>query len=190
MDIEQKIRKPYMVKLAIWFVIVLVLGVICYFYHASPTARFEPIVSVVILIFVSIFLLSSLGIIKYFFDKAFSGVIVDLKPEIRYYKDSVFDRKITTRTFVGMTVECDGGKRIFFEQMLPAHLTKKIPYRVGDRVYHIKGAKHLCRFPRNDTETKYEPVSVICPICGAILPLGSKECSFCGSDLPYDPTVK
>ena len=190
MDIVQKIRKPYMRKLAIWFMIVAVLGAICYFYHASPTARFEPIVSVVLLLFVSVFLLSSFGLIKYFFDKSFSGVIVDLKPEIRYYKESAFDKKITTRTFVGMTIECDNGKRIFFEQMLPDHLTKKIPYRINDRVYHIKGAKNLCRFPRNDTDKEYEPVSVICPICGAILSLGSKACSFCGSELPFDPIVK
>ncbi len=179
-----------MIKFAIWAIIVAVLGATCYFYHMSPTARFEPIVSIALIIFIALSLLSAFGLYKYFFDNSFSGKVVDIKTNTRYYKESAFDKKITTRTFVRMTVECDDGKRIFFEQMLPAHQARTVPYRTGDRVYHIKGAKYLCRFPRNDTEAKYEPLSVICPLCGAILQLGSKECAFCESELPYDPLIK
>ncbi len=190
MDIEQKIRKPFMRKLAIWFVIVTALGVICYFYHTSPTARFEPIISVVLILLISAYIFCSFGIFGYLCDKSFSGRIADMKVKSKPYMSSAFDKKLTVRTFVGLTIEADDGKSFYFEQMLPAHQTRAVPYQVGDRVYHIKGAKHLCRFPRNDTDKKYEPVSVICPLCGAILPLGSKTCSFCENDLPYDPIIK
>jgi hypothetical protein len=95
-----------------------------------------------------------------------------------------------TRIFVEMTVECDDGTTIAHEEMLSSALSKAIPYREGDRVYHIKGAKYTCRFPRNDTAKKYDPISVICPICGALHPLGTTFCSFCENDLPWDPLLK
>ncbi len=190
MDIEQKIRKPYMSKLAIWAVIVAALFVTCYFYHQYSGTEFSPVVSVALILLISFIAFNAMGLLAYFTDKSFSGKIVNIKVDVRLYKESALDRKISRRTYIGMTVECDDGKSIFFEQMLPAHLTNKNPYREGDRVYHIKGAKHTCRFPRDDKEKKYDPVSVICPICGAILPLGSNVCVFCENDLPWDPKIK
>lgn len=176
-----------MIKLGIWSAAVIMLCLICVLYHKSPYAQFEPVVTVALIILISFILFTALGLLGYFTDNSFSGEIVDIKVDVRYHKESAFDRHITTRTYVGMTVECDDGKAIYFEQMLPAHLGNKIPYQVGDRIYHIKGAKNTCRFPRNDTVKEYEPISVICPICGALHPLGTKTCSFCENDLPYDP---
>lgn len=190
MAIESVIRKRYMRKLALCLLIILALCLVCYAYHSSGKAKFEPVVTLSLLAVISFILLSSFGLIKYFFDKSFSGRITVLKPEIRYYKESAFERKITTRTYLGMTVECDNGRTVFFEEILLPHFTTKIPFKEGDRVYHIKGAKHLCRFPRNDTEMKYKPVSVICPVCGALHPLGTLTCNYCENELPYDPLEK
>ena len=30
----------------------------------------------------------------------------------------------------------------------------------------------------------------ICPLCGALHTLGTKTCTFCENDLPYDPLIK
>lgn len=190
MTVEEKIKKPFMRRLAIWSILTAALFVICYFYHSYSGTDFSPVVSVALILSVSFVVFNSLGLLAYFTDKSFSGKIVHIKVDVRLYKESALDRKIEKRTFVGMSVECDNGRSLFHEEMMPPHLTTKIPYREGDRVYHIKGAKHVCRFPRNDTETIYEPVSVICPICGAIHSLGTKACSFCENDLPWDPLVK
>ena len=189
-EITKKIRRPYAIKLVIWVIFNLLLCYICYRYHTSADSEFSPIVSISLMIFISIILFCSLGIQKYIFDKSFSGKIVDLKVDTKSVMLSAFERKTVTRSIVAMTVECDDGHREYLEEMLPAHLTRKIPYKVGDRVYHIRGSKHTCRFPRNDTEKKYEPISVICPICGAINTLGSAECNFCEHPLPYDPQIK
>jgi hypothetical protein len=190
MSIEEKIKKPFMIRLTVWAILTAILFVTCYFYHKYSGTDFSPVVSSTLILLISFIAFNSMGLLSYFTDKSFSGTVVHIKIDVRLYKESALDKKIEKRTYVGMTVECDDGKSIFFEQILPAHLTNKIPYREGDRVYHIKGAKHTCRFPRGDTEKKYEPISVICPLCGAILPLGSKECSFCENDLPYDPLIK
>ena len=190
MKAEEKIRKPYKKKLVIWAILNAFLFVVCYFYHRYSGTDFSPVVSVSLILLISFISFSSLGLLAYFTDKSFSGSVTNIKVDVRLYKESAMDKKIEKRVYIGMTVECDDGKSIFFEQMLPNHLTNKNPYREGDRVYHIKGAKYTCRFPRNDTETKYEPVSVICPICGAIHSLGTTLCSFCENDLPRDPTIK
>lgn len=190
MTIEEKIKKPFMIRFTIWAIITALLLAVCYFYHKHSGTEFSPVVSLALIIMVSFIIFNSIGLLSYFTDKNFSGKITHIKIDVRLFKDSSFDRKISRRTYVGMTIECDDGKSIFFEQILPAHMTNKNPYREGDRVYHIKGAKHTCRFPRGDTEKKYEPISVICPLCGAILPLGSKTCSFCDNELPWDPVIK
>ena len=190
MNIEEKIKKPFMIRLTIWAILTAALFVTCYFYHSYSNTEFSPVVSLSLILLISFITFNSMGLLAYFTDKSFSGKIVHIKIDVRLYMESALNRKISKRVFVGMTVECDNGKSIFFEQMLPEHLSSKNPYREGDRIYHIKGAKHTCRFPRGDTEKKYEPVSVICPLCGAILPLGSKVCSFCENDLPWDPLLK
>jgi len=190
MTVEEKIKKPFVKKLIIWSIFTAVLFIIGYIYHKYSGTDFSPVVSVALILLISFIAFNCLGLLSYFTDKSFSGKIVHIKVDVRLYKESSFDKKIEKRIYVGMTVECDNGQSVFHEEMMPPHLTTKIPYREGDRVYHIKGAKHCCRFPRNDTETVYEPVSVICPICGAILSLGTKVCSFCENDLPYDPSVK
>ena len=190
MSAEGKIKKPFMIRLTIWAIITAVLFATCYIYHKYSGTDFAPVATIALCLLVSFIIFNSMGLVSYFTDKGFSGTVVHIKIDVRLFKESAFDRKIEKRVFVGMTVECDDGKSIFFEQMLPNHLSNKNPYRVGDRIYHIKGAKHTCRFPRGDTEKKYEPVSVICPICGAILPLASKVCSFCENDLPWDPHIK
>ncbi len=190
MTIEQKVKKPYIKRFAVWLAIVAALSTVAYFYHRSPNARFEPVVTVSLLIFIVIGIFWGLGIQKYLFDKSFSGVVTNVKASSKLEMPSALERKIIVRTVVEMTVECDDGRSILHEERLPPHMAKKIPYRAGDRVYHIKGAKHTCRFPRNDTKKTYERRTVICPLCGAVMPLGNKECSFCNNELPYDPAVK
>lgn len=190
MTIEKKIKKPFMKRLAVWAILTAVILAASYFYHKYSSTELPPVASVAIILLVSFITFNSMGLLAYFTDKSFSGTIVHIKIDIRLFKESAFDKKIEKRAFIGMTVECDNGENIFFEQMLPNHLTNKNPYREGDRVYHIKGAKHTCRFPRNDTQKQYDPISVICPICGAILPLGTNVCSFCENDLPWDPSLK
>ena len=190
MKAEEKIKQPYKRKLIIWASLNAILFAVCYFYHAYSGTDFSPVVSVSLILLISFISFSSLGLLEYFTDKSFSGKIIHYKAECRIHKISAFERRMETRLFVEMTVECDDGTTTMHEEMLSGALSKKIPYRDGDRVYHIKGAKYTCRFPRNDTEQKYEPISVICPLCGAILPLGTKTCSFCDNDLPYDPLIK
>ena len=190
MTVENKIKTPYMRKVALWAIVTAALFAVCYIYHKFSGTDFSPVVSVSLILMISFIIFNSLGLLSYFTDKSFSGKVAHVKLDVRLYKESALDKKIEKRIYVGMTVECDDGKSIFFEQMLPNHLTNKNPYREGDRIYHIKGAKYTCRFPRNDTETKYEPVSVVCPICGAIHSLGTKFCSFCENDLPWDPNIK
>ncbi|MBQ2716167.1 MAG: hypothetical protein IJF21_05145 [Clostridia bacterium] len=187
MTTEEKIKKPYIKRLALWAILTASLFVTCYFYYKYSETEFSPVGSVALIALISFIAFNSMGLLSYLTDKSFSGTVVHVKIDIRLFKESTLDRKIEKRAFIGMTIDCDDGKSIFFEQMLPNHLTNKNPYCVGDRVYHIKGAKHTCRFPRGDTEKKYDPVSVICPVCGAILPLGSKVCAFCENDLPWDP---
>lgn len=123
MRIEQKIQKPYMIKLGIWSAVVIMLCLICVFYHSSPNAQFEPVVTFALIILISFILFTALGLLGYFTDNSFSGEIVDMKVDVRYHKESAFDK----------------------------------------------------------------PISVICPICGALHPLGTKTCSFCENELPYDP---
>lgn len=190
MNIARKIRKPYIRKFIIWLLTVSVLALICIAYHSSPNARFPPLFSAGLIAIISILHFFSLGIPKYLCNRGFSGRIVDMRVYSKLYMKSALGKNASRRTFVAMKIECDDGKAVKYEQMLPESDTNAIPYRVGDRVMHIKGAPHVCRFPRGDTEIKYEPISVICPLCGAILPLGSKSCSFCETELPYDPAVK
>lgn len=190
MTIEEKIKKTYTRRLVLWSVFSVLLLIAAYFYHRYSGTDFSPTVSIALIIIISFIAFNSLGLLSYFTDKSFSGKIVHIKVEVRLFKESAYDRKIEKRSYVGITVECDDGNSIFYEEMMPAHLTNAIPYREGDRVYHIKGAKHLCRFPRGDTEKKYEQVSIICPVCGAIVHLGTKTCTFCENDLPYDPLIK
>jgi hypothetical protein len=190
MTVEEKIKKPYTIRLTVWGILTAAAFAACFVYHKYSGTDFSPIASVALIITMSFIAFASMGLLSYVSDKSFSGTVVDVKLDVRLFKESAFERRIEKRVFVGMTVQCDSGECIFFEQMLPDHLSSKNPYRVGDRVYHVKGAKYTCRFPREDTEKRYEPVSVICPACGAIHPLGSKSCSFCENDLPWDPLLK
>lgn len=186
MTTEQKIRKPYLKKLIIWILIVAALSAICMLYHSSPSARFHPLISAALIALFSVWILFAFEIPKYLRDRCFSGKIVEMSIKSRKFAQGAVDKSVDKRTVVTMKIECDCGKILSFEQTLPSHLTRAVPYRVGDRVLHLKGAPYTCRFPRNDTETVYDPISVICPICGALLPLGSKECSFCETELPRD----
>ncbi len=190
MNAKNKIMKPIILRFAVWGVITIILLGVCFSYHSNSETRFSPIISVALVIILSYIMLNSLGLVAYLLNKGFAGEIVEMNVISKRYMRSALDKSVEKRTFVIMTIKCDNGKTIKFEEMLPKHLTRIIPYRKGDRVLHIKGAPHLCRFPRNDTETKYDPISVICPICGACLPLGSKECSFCETELPWDPDNK
>jgi hypothetical protein len=190
MTIEEKVKKLYMKKLTIWAIITAVLFAICFIYHKISDTDFAPVVSVSLIMLISFIVFNSMGLLSYFTDKSFSGTITHIKIDVRLYKESAFDKKIEKRIYVGMTIECDDGKAIFFEQMLPIHLTNTNPYREGDRVYHIKGAKYTCRFPRNDTVKQYDPISIICPLCGAVNDLGTHTCVFCENDLPWDPQTK
>ncbi len=190
MSIEQRIRKPYMTKLVLWFAAAAALGLICYFYHARPEAKFPVTGSIVISLAILALIFYYLDLRKYFFDKQFSGEIIEMDVRSDSYMPTMFIPHLYVRTFVLMTVKCDDGRTVTYDQVLPEYLSRKVPFRVGDRVYHIKGSLHTCRFPRGDTETVYDPVSVICPICGAINTLGSKDCSFCNCELPYDPSIK
>ena len=190
MTIEEKVRKPHMIRLAIWGSLVAVISAIAICYHQFIDTQFAPAASAACVIFISAFTFYLFGLWEYFTDKSFSGKIVHYKAECRIFKISAFERRMETRLFVEMTVECDNGTTTVHEEMLSSALSKKIPYREGDRVYHIKGAKYTCRFPRNDTDKQYEPLSVICPLCGALHTLGTQTCTFCENDLPYDPSVK
>ncbi len=190
MNTNNIIKKLILRKFVLWGIITAVLFAVCYFYHSKAETKFSPLISIALLILLSFITFNSLGIANYIRDKEFSGRITELKVISKRYMNNAIDRDVQKRTFVMMSIECDDGKTIKFEQMLPEHETRIIPYRVGDRVLHIKGAPNLCRFPRNDTETKYDPISVICPICGACLPLGTKDCPFCEIALPWDPAVK
>ena len=190
MTVEEKIKRPYTLRMTLWAILTAAAFAVCFIYHKYSGTDLPPVASVALITMISFIAFSSMGLLHYVTDKSFSGEIVHVKLEVRLFKESTTDRRIEKRVFVGMTVQCDDGKSIFFEQMLPNHLSGKNPYREGDRVYHIKGSKHTCRFPRGDTEKKYDPVSVICPVCGAIHPLGSGACSFCESDLPWDPLTK
>ncbi len=190
MTIEEKVKKPHMKRLAVWSAIVAALCCIAFCYHSFFETHFAPAASVAGIIIIAAFTFYFLGLWDYFTDKSFSGKILHYKADCRIFKISAFERRMETRIFVEMTVECDDGTTIAHEEMLSSALSKAIPYREGDRVYHMKGAKYTCRFPRNDTAKKYDPISVICPICGALHPLGTTFCSFCENDLPWDPQIK
>ena len=190
MTIEEKVRKPHVRRLAVWVILVLIICAIAICYHAFTDTHFAPAASAACVIFIAAFMFYLFGLWDYFTDKSFSGKIIHYKSDCRIHKISAFERRMETRLFVEMTVECDDGTTTVHEEMLSGALSKTIPYRDGDRVYHIKGAKYTCRFPRNDTEQKYEPISVICPLCGALHTLGTKTCTFCENDLPYDPLIK
>ena len=190
MTIEEKVRKPHIIRFAIWLLIVAVISTIAICYHKFIDTQFAPAASAACIIFIAAFVFYLFGLGKYFTDKSFSGKIVHYKADSRVFKMSAFERRIETRLFVEMTVECDDGTTIYHEEMLSSALSKKIPYREGDRVYHIKGAKYTCRFPRNDTGKQYDPVSIICPLCGAVNNTGTNTCAFCENDLPWDPSVR
>lgn len=190
MTIEEKVRKPHMVRLGVWSAIILAISFVGVCYHLFTDTEFAPAATATAIVIVAAITFYFMGLWDYFTDKSFSGRILRYKAAVRLYKISAFERRMETRIFVEMTVECDDGTTIAHEEMLSAALSKQIPYREGDRVYHIKGAKYTCRFPRNDTVKKYDPISVICPICGAVHPLGTKFCQFCENDLPYDPMIK
>jgi hypothetical protein len=190
MTIEEKVRKPHMKRLIIWIILILTVSTIAICYHTLTDTQFAPAASAAGIIFIAAWTFYLFGLWDYFNDKSFAGKVIHCKEECRMYKISAFERRIETRLFVTMTVECDDGTTTVHEEMLSSALSKKIPYREGDRVYHIKGAKYTCRFPRNDTEKKYEPISVICPLCGAVNTLGTKTCTFCENDLSYDPLIK
>ena len=190
MSVEEKVRKPHIIHLIIWTIFVAIISVIAICYHKFVDTQFAPAATAACVIFIAAFAFYLFGLWDYFTDKSFSGKILHYKADCRVYKISAFERRMETRIFVEMTVECDDGTCTVHEEMLSGALSKKIPYREGDRVYHIKGAKYTCRFPRNDTEQKYEPISVICPLCGALHTLGTKTCTFCENDLPYDPILK
>jgi hypothetical protein len=179
-----------MIRLVIWALLIAVISVGAYCYHRFVDTHFAPAASAACVMFIAAWTFYLFGLWDYFTDKSFSGKIIHYKAECRIHKISAFERRIETRLFVEMTVECDDGTTTVHEEMLSSALSKKIPYRVGDRVYHIKGAKYTCRFPRNDTEQKYEPISVICPLCGAVNTLGTKTCTFCENELSYDPLIK
>ena len=190
MTIEEKVRKPHMIRLAIWGSLVAVISAIAICYHQFIDTQFAPAASAACVIFISAFTFYLFGLWEYFTDKSFSGTIVHYKAECRIFKISAFERRMETRLFVEMTVECDNGTTTVHEEMLSSALSKNIPYREGDRVYHIKGAKYTCRFPRNDTVKQYDPISIICPLCGAVNDLGTHTCVFCENDLPWDPQAK
>lgn len=190
MTVEEKVKKPYMIRLTVWAVFVGILCTVAFCYHYFAKPHFAPAASVACIVIIAAGIFYFSGLWDYFTDKSFSGTIMKYNAECRIFKVSAFERRLETRIFVTMTVECDDGTTIYHEEVLSRDLSKSIPYREGDRVYHIKGAKYTCRFPRNDTAKKYDPISVICPLCGALHPLGTVTCSFCENDLPYDPSVK
>ena len=190
MTIEEKVKQPHIKKFIIWITIISAISLTAFCYHRFFKPHFSPAATVSCVILIAAAAFYFMGLWDYFTDKSFSGKIIHYKAECRIHKISAFERRMETRLFVEMTVECDDGTTTVHEEMLSGALSKKIPYRDGDRVYHIKGAKYTCRFPRNDTEQKYEPISVICPLCGALHTLGTKTCTFCENDLPYDPLIK
>ncbi len=190
MDAKRHIRKYYLKKFIGWFIIVAALSVICAFYHISPNARFHPLISVAIIAIIALMLAPGFELTKYIREGSFSGEIIGMKVYSKRYMNNAIEKKVERRAFAQMKVKCDGGKVINFEQMLPQDDANTVPYRIGDRVYHLRGAMHVCRFPRGDTEKKYDPVSVVCPICGACNTLGSEKCAFCEIELPRDPKEK
>lgn len=190
MTAKKQIRKYYLKRFICWLMIVGVLSVICAVYHSSPSARFHPLISAALIAIIAIWLMPAFELTKFIRERSFSGEIIGTKVYSKLYMNNAIERKVGRRAFVKMEIKCDDGNIIKFEQMLPQDEANAVPYRLGDRVYHIKGAMHICRFPRGDTETKYDPISVVCPICGACNILGSVKCAFCETELPWDPLNK
>lgn len=190
MTVEEKVKKPHIRKFIIWTSIISAVSLIAFCYHSYFKPHFAPAATAACVILIAAATFYFMGLWDYFTDKSFTGTIKSYKATCRIFKVSAFERRMETRIFVEMTVERDDGTTFYHEEMLSSALSKSIPYREGDRIYHIKGAKYTCRFPRNDTVKKYDPISVICPICGALHPLGTTFCSFCENDLPWDPSVK
>ncbi len=184
MNPEIFIRKRYIKRLLIWISLIAFLSAICIVYHSLPVTKTDPAVSVAIIMVISACLFPIFKLNEYLLDKPFAGKIINAKINCKSEMPFALERKIITRTYVEMVVECDNGYRVFHEELIANKASSKNPYAVGDRVYHIKGSKHTCRF-RDDTG-----ISNICPICGAIMSLDEKDCSFCNIELPHDPAFK
>lgn len=188
MTAEQKIKKSYSVKFALWLACTGALALIGYMYHSSPSTKSEPTVTAAVLMLISAALFPLFGLHKFIFDKAFSGTVVNMKIESKQEMPHALERRFKTFHYACMTVECDNGKIYYHEEQLKDDLVKVKVYQPGDRVYHIKGAKHTCLFPKDGDA--HRRVSVICPLCGAHMKSSEAECSYCSNELPYDPAIK
>ena len=83
MTVEEKVKKPHMIRLAVWAVLVLIISAIAICYHAFTDTHFAPAASAACVIFIAAFAFYLLGLWNYFTDKSFSGKIVHYKAFLR-----------------------------------------------------------------------------------------------------------
>ena len=129
-------------------------------------------------------------------DRQYYGTIAEL--EVRKERVAVnprsYNSAMLNQIWIDCAIDTDGGGRINRSLLLYSTTdeedrrnqnTKVINYRQGDRVFHQRGSRTICRFSREPREG--EPnYSLICPTCGGFDPENPPECPFCRNPMPAD----
>ena len=131
MTIEEKVRIPHVRRIVIWSLLILAISAVGVCYHHFTDTQFAPAATAACIVFIAAAAFYFMGIWDYCTDKSFSGKILQYKAVCRIHKISAFERRMETRIFVEMTVECDDGTTIAHEEMLSAALSSTIRREVS-----------------------------------------------------------
>ena len=112
-------------------------------------------------------------------DRTFMGTVSYCKPYTRLYREvfrTNFKGEPIYLPYAELVIETDSGKLIPMDLPLP-DIYAPPPWKVGDRVAHFRGSRHLILADKLPTT---------CIVCYGISPEGEDKCVFCGHSLVKD----
>lgn len=174
-------RKTVIQKLAPCVLLLIVFGLVLYFWGERIFEILPPIARIAAYI---ITMLLPFAITRFpfcLFDRTFAGTItgVRVKNEYTMEKKELFSRSYTSRILIQaayLTIEEPSGETREVKVMLNNNDLAEA-FKPGDKVFHLYGTKHSVMLPELSGD------HVECPVCGDDNRAALAECHSCGHTL-------
>ncbi len=180
-DLRGHVRKTVIKKIAPCILLLIVFGLVLYFFGERIFGIFSPIarIGAYILALLIPFAVTRMPICL--FDRTFVGEIksVRVKNEYTMEKKEMFSRSYTSRKLIQaayLNIEEPSGNTREVKIMLNNNDLAEA-FKPGDKVFHLYGAKHTVMLPELSGD------HVECPVCGDDNRIELCECHSCGHTL-------
>ncbi len=180
-DIKETVEKRIYKKIVLSVLLMILLAVFLLLFGETVFASFKSPGKEIIYVILFVAIPLSFGIPFSLIDRSWTGEItrVDVRNEIAVRGVVKNGAGIYTKYFADIEIKLDNGKIIDLTVYVGAVVSDRNfnTFKVGDRVLHIYGTKHIQVVHENESRP------TVCVVCGTANPPGEKRCDSCGHTL-------